>query len=796
MLRHNIFDEAFERTPIPGPFHGQWAFGFHPTTFHLIFRGAFLKGDEPFSLWATKNKKLAANSQKKKRAAMSLSNGTIPQFYQGGSQSKLASSGIFRWVYCEQLNTKGVIISSTAGDTPGSEQYNSLQIIKNDTEISLTPSAVLIGYDVAGGLTSGAYNNVVVGPLAGLNMSHSGTNTFIGLAAGGNSLDGVSNTSVGDNAMGLFATETLGPRSIAQLFAQAGPPLIPEPLLRDPRSPTAVLPAVDASISNPFITGDLTGATLYQAYHVDRTRTLFMSDSQQPMPYRDIPHTGGNSAFGSNALERLGVFSQYNTGLGCGAGEGLQWGDNNTFVGALCAANSTVARCQTVIGTAAGRNMGTFDPADTDRFPVPANPKTRRFDFLDVTDEISYNTLIGCKAGDRIFMGTVPYSRGTPTDPSINNSRNNVLIGHGACSAYVASYVTHFTGPYNVIVGSHAAPVITSGRENVINGFYAAPVLTSGVSNVIIGATTPAWATIDHPFGEQLLGEGLRFNPAVNPTLTGAVAPVLTTGSKNVILGKNAGVGLVSGDDNIAIGTSSTVGAAVTFGVAIGSGAFANNTNAIAVGINTNSGGISAVAIGNGTISGFDDAVSIGTSATANADSAIAIGHNSSAISAAAISIGDGSAAAHTDCAVFGRSAASLAANTFQVGCVAVPMRVSESAPAHTDMYIPLDIAAAVALTWQGIQGGIVMGTPAAPVLLTTPIAADIYTNVMPGAVVGQGVRLKIVNLDAVPANTYTITAGDVNVHIFGNPVIAGSDSRDLIFVHTGDAPVVISIYM
>jgi hypothetical protein len=111
-------------------------------------------------------------------------------------------------------------------------------------------------------------------------------------------------------------------------------------------------------------------------------------------------------------------------------------------------------------------------------------------------------------------------------------------------------------------------------------------------------------------------------------------------------------------------------------------------------------------------------------------------------------------------------------------------------------MFVPLNIAAAVALTWQGIQGGIVTGTPGAAVLLTTPTAASIYTNVMPGAVAGQGVRMRLINLDAAPANTYTVTAGDGNVTINGNPIVAGAASAELIFVCTNPAVPIIQIFM
>lgn len=697
---------------------------------------------------------------------MSLSNGSITQFYQAGPTSSMTASGIFRWIYTRELNTGGVLLHTEAGTTPGSEAFNSFQIYKNYSEVSITPTAVLVGYEVGMDLTSGSTNDTVVGPLAGYNLAHSAAVTVLGGAAGGNVLNGVGNTSVGNNSMGNFATETLGARGSSRLFAQVGPPLVSEPMLCDVQSPTEVLPAVDARTTNMFLTGDLTSATLYAAYELDRSRSLVATSSLPGLPFKQTSW-GENSAFGANALKVIGVFSQFNTGIGAESGANLQWGDNNTFVGHSASAAANIARCNTVVGAAAACNMGAFSDSDANRFPVPADPKAKRFDFVDIAEEVSYNTIIGSRAGDRIVVDAT-YTRANPTDPSIHNARNNVLIGHGCGSPYVFSSTLHLTGPYNVLVGSHAAPQMTNGKENVMCGFYTAPSFATGTGNVILGSSTPAWQMVNHPFGEGALGEGWVYNTAANPTLSLSTAPLFASGDANVIIGKGAGQNLMVADNNVSIGYLSGLGATTSSSVAIGSNATAGGNSSIA----------------------------LGDTATASANTSIALGSSATASVANAIAIGTSANSPFADSVTFGRTATALAANTFQVGCTTVPLRISESAPAHTYQFAPLNIAAAVVLTWQGIQGGIVVGTPGAAVLLTTPTAANIYSNVMPGALVNQGVRMKLINLDAVAGNTWTVTAGDGNVNIVGDPIIAGSTSRDLLFLCTNAAVPIIQIFM
>jgi hypothetical protein len=702
-------------------------------------------------------------------------------------------------------------------------------------------------------------DNVLIGPYAGYNAENCRVVTAVGRTCGANMLYCVSNVAYGEDAIGVWGSLPTPPtnRSATVMFAQTAAPAASQPLLRDPRTPAevgALTAPVDTNITNPLITGDSTSVVAYEAYQLDRSRVLAVdahgNTSMQLPPYQQTTW-GMNAAFGGNCLEKLEVYSQFNTGCGGEAGGELQWGDNNTLVGMLAAHDANMMRCNTVVGTSAATHMSRFNPAtDTDRFPVPTPAAPKRIDYIDITDETGYNTVVGCRAADRVTLSTGAYTRAAP-EYSLMNVRNSVLIGHGVCDAYVHSGANNtFRGPYNTIVGSHAAPLITTGNSNVIQGFYTAPVLTTGSNNVILGSTTAEWALAADPFGDYAPALRPVFDPLTNPTLTLATAPALTTGSSNIILGKGAGVGLTTGSDNIAIGRASTVAAATANHIAIGTSASATGTdsisigsvaattgvNSISIGNATTAAGLESVAIGLGTVATNQECIAIGHIATADAldpagsqQDAIAIGGDSHCHSGNSIALGGSAmveissdystalgsyatvetlsdrgiaignnahvASTHTDAIAIGYNALTPNSNTMQIGSNGTRIRVCETGLAHTYYYTIADMGVAnpaAVFTAADMLGGIIIGTPGGAASLTTPTAAQILATVLIGATTGQGFCLKIVNLSA--AGAYTLTAVDASVTIVGNPVIALSSSANLIVRMTGAATV--SIYI
>jgi hypothetical protein len=425
---------------------------------------------------------------------------------------------------------------------------------------------------------------------------------------------------------------------------------------------------------------------------------------------------------------------------------------------------------------------------------VPESDAVNSFQILKNDSQVSLapgTVLIGYQLGGALTTGT-----------------NNVVVGRNS-----GTFLN--TGSGEVLIGHLAAPTLTTGNNNVAIGEGAGTGLTTGSGVVAIGHLTSLGAANNFTvaIGDSASATGLacisigKDASCAQDDCISIGHTATNIGVQSISIGQN-----VAGTGNRCIGIGFGINNSGTDGVAIGTGATVSNAEALAMGISAMSSGIGGIAIGGSStctsLSGIavgHDAETVGINSISMGDRAVSRGtYNvtigdgaiSTALSSNSVAIGRSAECGHADAVVIGRAAQSPAANTFAIGALTVPLRVVENAPAHTNMYAPINIAAAVALTWQGIQGGIVTGTPGAAVALTTPAAADIYTNVMAGALVNQGVRLKIINLDAAPANTYTITAGDGNVHINGNPVIAGSSSAELVFLCTNTTPPIIQIFM
>ena len=81
---------------------------------------------------------------------------------------------------------------------------------------------------------------------------------------------------------------------------------------------------------------------------------------------------------------------------------------------------------------------------------------------------------------------------------------------------------------------------------------------------------------------------------------------------------------------------------------------------------------------------------------------------------------------------------------------------------------------AATTLTAEQTCGSIVTMTPTAARAVTTPIAADIITELGPQAKVGQTFEVSVINL-AAATHAITFTAGATGVTVVGNAVVAAA---------------------
>jgi hypothetical protein len=81
---------------------------------------------------------------------------------------------------------------------------------------------------------------------------------------------------------------------------------------------------------------------------------------------------------------------------------------------------------------------------------------------------------------------------------------------------------------------------------------------------------------------------------------------------------------------------------------------------------------------------------------------------------------------------------------------------------------------AATTLTAEQTCGSIVTMTPTAARAVTTPVAADIITELGPQAKIGQTFEVSVINL-ASATHAITFTAGATGVTVVGNAVVAAA---------------------
>ena len=177
-----------------------------------------------------------------------------------------------------------------------------------------------------------------------------------------------------------------------------------------------------------------------------------------------------------------------------------------------------------------------------------------------------FNVAIGYSAGTSNSAGDHNVFIGSYTGCKVTNTSNNVAIGKSAltCSfgsnnvaiGYHAGMKTG-SGYANVLLGTQAGCEMTSGNANVILGRFAAKKITSGLSNFLGGyAVGCCILTGGHnvALGAYALQQEGTGASCFNIALGYGALRNMQSGGCNFAVGREAGLQLASGVDNIFIG--------------------------------------------------------------------------------------------------------------------------------------------------------------------------------------------------------------------------------------------------
>ena len=320
----------------------------------------------------------------------------------------------------------------------------------------------------------------------------------------------------------------------------------------------------------------------------------------------DMTDATQNVGMGYQALTSL-TTGDSNTAIGSGSLYSLNTGNYNVAMGHLSADAITTAQYSVAIG------YGSLGAEVTRGTSVAIGYEALALQTHGSDDANSENVGIGFQAGLRNVTGTKNVSVGFQAlkGAAGESNSNNVAIGSNAMLGAT-------TGNENVAIGSHSMYNATTAADNVVVGREAVGLgIFTGTDNVIVGK-----------------GAGYDLTSATNNTFVGRAAGAnLTVGANNVAIGfqafdaanageaaniaigyaamgavdetNNAGSGVHSADNNVAIGYNALLGGIIGGGdvsdstdrrlnhnIAIGYGALdATGTNAsvgqIAMGYNS-----------------------------------------------------------------------------------------------------------------------------------------------------------------------------------------------------------------
>jgi hypothetical protein len=267
---------------------------------------------------------------------------------------------------------------------------------------------------------------------------------------------------------------------------------------------------------------------------------------------------------------------------------------------------------------------------------------------------------------------------------------------------------------FDASAGTLSVPGSGVGSEQFGTGTSASAVdatavgssASAGLRGVAVGrladadldanATAVGYASFAGETGTAL-GRGASAGGTTNCTALGALSDA--SGVESTAVGQSAAA---TGVQAVAVGFDATAGISA---VAIGGSSTAGSSG-VAVGYLAVAGG-DGLAVGRqATTGGFDDATSVGRTATITGNAGTAVGRQVSA-GLNGVTVGADAVGAHTASIVFGKSAASTAANQMTVGSTTAPItdvyvgRGATAAAPGTTTYHATDAAAA-----SGAAGG------------------------------------------------------------------------------------------
>ena len=162
------------------------------------------------------------------------------------------------------------------------------------------------------------------------------------------------------------------------------------------------------------------------------------------------------------------------------------------------------------------------------------------------------NTAIGSAAGTAISTGDNNSVLGHNAGAAITTGSSNTMIGAGAGDAATTAIDSTFigrnaggavlTGNYNTLLGSHSGDAMTTAANNVAIGVNALGLLTTTSGNIAVGNNTLD-AGVD----------GVQNCIAVGHDALTALTASGSGSTPNIAIGYNAGAGMTTGTNNIAI---------------------------------------------------------------------------------------------------------------------------------------------------------------------------------------------------------------------------------------------------
>lgn len=399
-------------------------------------------------------------------------------------------------------------------------------------------------------------------------------------------------------------------------------------------------------------------------------RSITTGSGNMIFGYQTAPqlHTGDNNLiFGQGTAFNLASGSR-NVFFGAEAGQSMQAGDENIIIGNEAAKNINDATGIVVIGNRAGYSSSGSSLSD--------NLFIGNYAGYNVTNG-SRSTMIGNQVGKNETSGNENTYIGNFAAEKLNLANRNICVGYFAGKG--VDTTTSQNSHDNIIMGSFAGNLLTSGYQNILIGTKAGASVGHRAKNIMIGSYVGAESDASYNIfiggtsadpdtgatsvGYSATGEfnivmginaGLDLTSATRNVILGFEAGEhVNTGSTNLLLGEVAGNRITTGDNNILLGKNAGVSSDKTVGLETGN-------NVIAIG--TRAGGNIGAAVNDsiliGTEAGFktqvDNAICIGQSAGAQnvtGIGGISIGYHAGLSSVAAegcISIGANAGAAFT----------------------------------------------------------------------------------------------------------------------------------------------------